>query len=118
MYCLACVLPAQAKHLYIEQEYQDKWCPANNGKMEVTFKNGGRCDCLTSEYAIEFDFAKKFHEAVGQALEYSVHSGKQPGIVLILESPGEQHYLDRLIPKTNKYNIRVWTMKPDDLTKR
>ena len=115
-FALACMVNSvQAKHLYIEQEYQQKWCSANNGQMEVVMSDGSRADCITDKYAIEFDFAPKFQEAIGQSEEYAVQTGKLPGIVLILENPSDQHYLNRLMPVADKLGIKVWTMKPEDL---
>lgn len=43
-------------------------CNALDGKMEVVLKDKTRIDCLTAEYAIEVDFAKKGAEGIGQAL--------------------------------------------------
>ena len=43
---------------------------------------------LTSfAYAVEFDFAEKWAEAVGQALYYALKTGKKPAVVLIMEDP-------------------------------
>lgn len=46
-------LPAQAK---LEKDYQKETC---NGVMEYRLDDGCRVDCLTDEYAIEYDFANK-----------------------------------------------------------
>ena len=108
-------LPVEAKHIYLEKVYQDAWCQAHNGTTEVILPDGSRADCITSKYAIEFDFAQKFQESIGQALEYSMQLGKQAGIVLIMEKPHDQIFLNRLIPIANKYNIKVWIMTPSDL---
>ena len=51
--------PCLAKHLNLERFYQEKWCQENSGQAEVTMPDKTRCDCLTKEYAIEFDFAEK-----------------------------------------------------------
>lgn len=42
-----------------------------------------RVDCLTDEYAIEYDFSNKWAEAIGQALHYGVMTDSRPAIVLI-----------------------------------
>ncbi len=44
-----------------------------------------RVDCVTDTHAIEFDFAKKWGESIGQALYYATILNKQAGIVLIME---------------------------------
>ena len=51
--------PCLAKHLNLESFYQEKWCQENSGQAEVTMPDKTRCDCLTKEYAIEFDISVK-----------------------------------------------------------
>lgn len=43
---------------------------------------GGRCDILTDKYAIEVDRASKWHEAIGQAVHYSITLKRKPCIAL------------------------------------
>lgn len=43
---------------------------------------GGRCDILTDKYAIEIDRASKWHEAIGQAVHYSITLKRKPCIAL------------------------------------
>jgi hypothetical protein len=100
-------------HEYLEKEYQDKWCKEHKGSLEVVLKSGERADCITNEYAIEFDFAKKYCEAIGQSLLYSIESNKKAGIVLILEKASDEKYLKRLHIVSDIYNIRVWTVDLD-----
>jgi hypothetical protein len=68
-----------------------------------------RCDCLTENFAIEFDFDKKWAEAVGQSLLYSSYTGKTPGIVLIGDDAA---YMNRVFQVINTFKlpIRVWFM--------
>lgn len=106
---------ALAAHEFVEKQYQDTWCNANKGYQEVVVGSGERVDCLTSQYAIEFDFSKKYAEAVGQSLLYSISTGKSAGIVLILEKSSDKRYLNRLMLIANRYGIKVWTMVPSDL---
>ena len=44
--------------------------------MEVVMKDCTRCDILTATHAIEVDFARKWAEAIGQSLNYAMHTGK------------------------------------------
>lgn len=90
-----------------EADYVRSWC---KGEVEHVLKDSTRVDCLTDEYAIEFDFAKKWAEAVGQSLHYARMTGKKPGIVLILREPGEQRFLKRLMPLADQQGIKVWTL--------
>ncbi|MBS4068912.1 MAG: hypothetical protein KGZ62_09940 [Sulfurimonas sp.] len=102
--------PAVAGHLYREKEYQDAWCAKAGGVTEYTLDDGTRVDCLTDDYAIEFDFASKWAESVGQALYYSMQTGRQPGIVLILEKESDRRYLKRLKTLQTKFGFKIWTM--------
>ena len=105
--------PAFAAHKHPEKWYQDIWCEIEGGQTEVIMADGTRCDCLTKTHAVEFDFGKKWAEAIGQALCYSMQTGKRAGIVLILEEKGDQKYWQRLntIIKHHKLPIDTWKMK-------
>ena len=111
---------AQAQsHLHLEKEYQDAWCKANNGEMEVVLSDNARVDCVTQTHAIEFDFAQKWGESIGQSLYYGVATHKQPGIVLIMErGASDQKYLNRVNAVANQHNITVWTITPEYLEKK
>ena len=85
--------PSIAAHQYKEKDYQEVWCKKAGGITEYVLDDGTRVDCLTDEYAIEFDFAPKWAEAVGQSLYYALKTGKKPGIVLILEKEKERRFL-------------------------
>ena len=103
-------------HCYPEKTYQAHWCGLNKGKQEVILFDKARIDCVTGPHAIEFDFASKWAESIGQALYYAHVTGLKPGIVLILENPQkEQKYLARVNAVAKKYGITVWTMKTSDL---
>lgn len=110
------LLPVSAKHLHLEKEYQECWCNAHNGIMEYKLHDYTRVDCLTSTHAIEFDFAPKVYESIGQALYYGLETCKKTGIVLILENPqNEQKYVKRLEKVAKQYNIDYWFMYEEDL---
>lgn len=74
--------------------------------------DGTRCDIVTESHAIEVDFAKKWSEAVGQSLFYSVQINKKSGIVLILEKDTDRKYLIRLGTVVREFDlpIRIWTI--------
>ncbi len=57
------ITPVQAAN---ERHYQTQWCNAQGGKMEVRVR-GGRVDCVTARFAVEFDFAPKWKECISQA---------------------------------------------------
>ena len=68
-------------------------------------------DCITKSYAVEFDFAPKWAEAVGQSLYYSKMTGKQAAIILILEKESDFKYFERAKTLADENNIRLWYMK-------
>lgn len=130
---LGLVSPANASRLHKEKEYQQVWCDRAGGKTEVTVQASienaaetglepgarvaGRVDCLTEEYAIEFDFASKWAEAIGQSLFYRMMTGKKAGIVLILEERKDITYWVQLnwIIKHYGLEIKTWPTGPGRL---
>lgn len=116
--CLILMLsaPVYSKTLYYEKDYQQYWCKAHNGTAEVVLPDKTRVDCVTDTHAIEFDFAKKWGESIGQALYYSIVLHKQAGIVLIMErGQADARYLARVKEVAKLHNITIWTMTPKDL---
>jgi len=110
-------LPAfAARRIYHEAVYQRKWCEAHHGVAEYQLKDNTRIDCLTQNEAVEFDFANKWAECIGQALHYGIKTGKKPVCVLIMEH-GEKDikYLKRLRGVAYKKGIGTYTMKPQHI---
>lgn len=110
-FIIALLLPTLcfAGHLRKEKAYQREWCDRAGGVKEYRLDDGTRIDCLTDEYAIEFDFAEKWAESVGQSLYYAERTGRKPGVVLIMEYEGDERFLTRLNALAVRYNIKVWT---------
>lgn len=98
-----------------EREYQENWCTLAGGTVEFVLPDRARVDCLTRTHAVEVDFARKWAEAVGQALYYSIETGKSPGILLIMEEKGDERYLKRLMAVTGATGITVWVTDSRDL---
>jgi len=105
--------PSFAAHSYPEKFYQNKWCATHYGQAEVVLADQTRADCITATHAIEFDFGKKWAESLGQALYYSLQTGKRAGIVLILESPTDRKYFIRLNSIIQHFGLPVdtWEMQ-------
>lgn len=101
-------------HNHPEKYYQDRWCEKHQGATEYVLKDHTRVDCLTDKYAIEFDFAPKWAESIGQALYYAEMTGRRPGVVLIMENQGDERYKARLQRVSDRYGLTVWTMGPND----
>lgn len=102
-------------HLHPEKAYQDVWCSKNGGLTEYVLNDKARVDCLTKNHAIEFDFAPKWAESIGQALYYGLKTDKPPGIVIIVEKSGEDRFIKRVKAVADKYGITVWIMTPGEL---
>jgi hypothetical protein len=101
--------PLLAKREHPERWYQEQWCVAHRGQVEVVLPDGTRCDCLTDTHAIEFDFGKNWAEAVGQSSYYALQTGKKPGIVLILEAMKDRKYWIRLNTTIEYFNLPIDT---------
>ena len=106
---LLALLPAIAlgQRLNHERFYQDEWCDRHGGETEVVQLDRTRVDCITYAHAIEFDFADKWAEALGQALHYGRLTGLRAGIVLIVEDPGDLRYVQRLVENIEHYSLPV-----------
>ena len=105
------ILPAPilAKREHPEKWYQQKWCEAQKGRVEVVLSDGTRCDCLTDTHAIEFDFGSGWAEAVGQSAYYAIQTGKKAGIVLILETMEDRKYWIRLNTTIEHFSLPIDT---------
>lgn len=87
--CLVLVQNFVSARDYNERYYQTKWCKQWGGIQEYKLVDSTRVDCLTQHYAVEFDFAKKWAEGIGQCLYYGLRTGKKPALVLIVENPND-----------------------------
>ena len=93
----------------VESYYVNQWCTQNFGKKEFRLWDTTRVDCLTKEYAIEFDFAKKWAESIGQSLYYAKMTGKKPAVVLILTDLNDMKYVKRVERLDN--GIQIFLIK-------
>ncbi len=89
-----------------EKYYQSKMCNEFGGETEYVLFDRTRVDCLSGEYAIEVDFAKKWAEGVGQSLYYADVTGKKPAIGLIV-GEGDEKYLKRVQRVADKFDIKI-----------
>ena len=106
-------------HPHNESSYQHSYCAIHNGIEEYELSDKTRVDCLTEKYAIEFDFANKKYESVGQALWYGINTGKTPKVVLILDSKykkEQMRYFDRIKKIGEVYNFEVEYITDDILS--
>lgn len=90
--------------LMSEAAYVDAYC---TGLQEYRLWDGTRVDCLLDEEAQEYDFGKKYHEAIGQALWYAMNTGTRAGIVLIIEDGSDERGLLRARRIVAHYNLPI-----------
>lgn len=99
-----------------EDDYADLIQEHLGGEREVAVTSGF-IDLLTTEYAIEVEFARKWKQAIGQALWYGLQTSKTPGIVLIKKDNSDLKYAIQLGSALDyaglAQKIRVWIW-PDD----
>ena len=106
---------ASGASLYPKKHYQESWCKAFNGKMDVPIKDGSNADCVTKKYAVQVDFAPNWKEAVAQSVLHAIKLRKEPAIVLIVENPErEMKYLKQLKTVTGHLDIVLWWVSPTD----
>ena len=93
-----------------ERDFQVIFCDSVDGGTEVVLRDRTRVDCLTTTHAIEVDFAKKWAEAIGQALHYALMTNRTPGVALIVQTPRDLRHWNRLnaIARNNKPRIKTW----------
>lgn len=97
-------------HPHNESSYQHAYCSMHNGIEEYELSDKTRVDCLTDMYAVEFDFANKWAESIGQSLHYALMTGRKPKIVLILDNKYKQQqmvYVERIKKIGQAYRIEV-----------
>ena len=101
-----------------EADYAEPWCERMGGRSELVLADRSRVDCLLGEHAVEVDFARKWAEAMGQALHYARMTDRLPGVMLILEKPGDRRYVTRLYADAERWGIPlfVWTVDGFSLT--
>ena len=112
--------PVYSKHQHLEKEYQRHWCNSRGGQLEYKLPDETRVDCLLPDMAVEFDFANKWAECIGQALYYGQITNRTPACVLIMENPQKDiRYLDRLKCAVsdckNIQNFKVFTIIPEQV---
>lgn len=96
---------------YNERHYQTLLCEELSGEMEYVLEDRTRVDCLTDEYAIEVDFAKKWAEGIGQSLHYAHMTGKKPAIGFIMDVEKDERYFKRLNILAEKYQIKIFVIE-------
>ena len=74
-------------------DYQNECCQHRGGIVVYRLKDTLREDCLTLTHAIEFNFANKWAESIGQFLHYSELTPKRVGIALTMITNKDKRHL-------------------------
>lgn len=85
-----------------EQHYINKYCSEN-----LAYTATVAVDCLTAEYAIEFDFSHKWAEAIGQSLYYALQTNKKPAIFIICKNHLCNKHLHKLNTTIAHYQLQI-----------
>jgi hypothetical protein len=96
-----------------ESDYVNAYC---RGIVEYKLPDGTRVDCLTNDYAIEFDYAKKWAESIGQSIYYAKMTGKKPAVAIIMKSPNDKVYTNRI--KKVDLGIKIFEIKAENYNVR
>jgi len=97
-------------HPETELEACRRLAPKYGAEAEVLMPDGTRCDLLSDQYAIEVDWAEKHHEAVSQAVLYSIWTGRKPAVLLLVtdDSCQTKLYLLRCKLVCERLGIRLF----------
>jgi hypothetical protein len=98
-----------------EKDYQQWWCARHDGELEYRLSDTTRVDCLTSEYAVEVEYAAKWAEAIGQSLYYARMTNRKPAVLIIIKNHSDERFLKRLRTVAREQGIKVWTVRPQDI---
>lgn len=106
-----------AKHLYKESVYQNYWCEKRGGTAEYILNDKSRVDCLLPDMAVEFDFARKRDECLGQALRYGAYTKKPAACCLIIEKKKDYKYYYQLRYTIQKkeLDVKLFSITPSTL---
>lgn len=94
-----------------EKHYQEAFAfylSARDKKVMREVKcDGGHCDILTDVYAIEIDRARKWYEAIGQALHYALCFNRKPAVAIFDAEKLPQKRREAMEWVCTHYNIDV-----------
>jgi len=84
----------------------------HRGVAEYVCVEGSKVDLLTSDFAAEVEWVKKWKESIGQALLYSILTGRPPMVILLLRGhEHERRYLDRCRMVCRRAGIELRTVE-------
>lgn len=111
---LFCLLPVND---LTENDYTKRIASKRNYSSEVMMPDGTRCDLVSTEQAIEVEWSYKWKEAPAQSILYSIWTGKEPKIILLVKNLDQKSKTDLLRCKLvcQKLDIDLEIIKISDL---
>ena len=111
----ALIVSAEAvETLKSESDFVTKWCDEMGGKEEYLLDERSRIDCELENYSVEFDWAEKGDECVGQANRYSYNTGNFGMCMLIfketLSRPNKVKFFRRTKEASHGTNVEIRCM--------
>jgi len=98
-----------------EKDYVRHHCILVGGHIEYRLPDRTRVDCLTADNAIEFDWAYKWGECIGQAMYYGAMTDRRPMCALIV-GPSDQRFIDRIETVARRlWSIDLWLISRSSL---
>jgi len=111
LFIVICALSLQAKSTPKEEYYKRVICNNFKGQVDVVLPDKTRADCLNSTYAIEIDFASKWAESIKKSLHSSSVSGRNRGVVLIMQNyTSDVENIKKFRKATKGMRITLWTL--------
>jgi hypothetical protein len=90
-----------------EADYRDNHCGLVKGQTELRNSDGTYTDCYLPDQSIEYDFARKWYECLGQAMHYARLNRNAAVCLLIVEKPTDQKYVDRADKLVEHFRLPV-----------
>jgi len=107
VFLLLLAASSEAKDLKREADFVDHACVFPY-QTDLTLPDRTEVDCEGPRHSIEFDFAPKWYEAVGQSLHYARMTGKRAGIVLIVKSWARDYrHVERARATIDHYGLPI-----------
>lgn len=91
-----------------ENDYVQKWCKGvTERRLYDQDTLVGRIDCETKYHAIEFDFAPKWSECLGQAIWYGARVNKISACALIIRTEKDCKHVKKISEAILGGNLQV-----------
>lgn len=114
IYLILAVLLLAASSARAGSPTENQWARSNanryRAEVEVVQWEQSRIDYVTNDYVIEIDWAKKWHEGIGQSLYYAILlPEKKPALILLVKDwKTDRRFCLRAQSVCAKYGIRLF----------